>query len=150
MADQPPLSPNPFGTDAPTEDRVGLAVGSVLTAVAASVAWFAVLTFMVAGLRPTAGPAQIDTSAGYVNLFLYGLLGGLAFTAVTAWFLMSPIDSTFRRGGLSIVAAFLGFVVSMGITFLTNEFLGGTALLGVALVALALAVFFGRRIRAAG
>ena len=63
---------------------------------------------------------------------------------------MSPIDSTFRRGGLSIVAAFLGFVVSMGITFLTNEFLGGTALLGVALVALALAVFFGRRIRAAG
>ena len=62
---------------------------------------------------------------------------------------MAPIDSTFRRGGLSIVAAFLGFLVSMGITFLANELLGGTALLGIALVAMALAVFFGRRIRAA-
>ena len=51
MADEPPRSPNPFGADAPTEDRVGLAAGAVLTAVAASVAWFAVLTFMVAGKK---------------------------------------------------------------------------------------------------
>ncbi len=149
MADEPPVSPNPLGADAPTEDRVGLAVIAVLAAVAAAVAWFSILTFMVSGLRPTGGPAQIDTSAAYVNLFLYGLLGGLMCTGATAWFLMAPIDSNFRRGGLAIVAALFGFLVSMGVTFLANELLGGTALLGVALVGLVVAVVLGRRARAA-
>lgn len=150
MADEPPVSPNPLGAEAPTEDRVGLAVTSVLAAVAAAVAWFSILTFMVSGLRPTSGLAQVDTGAAYVNLFLYGLLGGLMFTGATAWFLMSPIDSSFRRGGLSIVAALFGFLVSMGVTFLTNELLGGTALLGVAVISLVVAVALGRRARAAG
>ena len=150
MANAPPPSPNPLGADAPTEDHVGLAVRAVLAAVAAAVAWFSILTFMVSGLRPIGGPVQIDTSAGYVNLFLYGLLGGLMFTGVTAWSLMAPIDSNFRRGGLAIVAALLGFLVSMGVTFLTNELLGGTALLGVAAAGLGLAVFLGRRARATG
>lgn len=146
---EPPVSPNPFGADAPADDQVGLAVRAMGAAMAASVVWYCILTFLTAGLRPANGPAQVDPSAGYVNLFLYGILGGILFAGLVAFLLMAPVASYFRRGGLAIVATLAGFLLSMGVTFLTNELLGGTALLGIAGLAAVGALLLARSARAA-
>ena len=151
MGNPPPASPNPFGADAPTEDRVGLAMAAVGAAAAAAVAWFAVLTFLVARMRdPTVtSAATVNPNAGYVNLFLVGIPIGLLVAGLVGWMLMAPIHSNFRRGGLAIVGALAGTCLAMMLTFTAHAALGSGALAALAVLALVVAMRLGGRARRA-
>lgn len=151
MTHTPPVSPNPFGPDAPTEDHVGLAVAAVGTAAAVAVAWFSVLTFLVARMRDPAvtSAATINPDAAYVNLFLGGIPIGLLVAGLIGWVLMSPIASNFRRGGLAIVGALAGTCVAMMLTFTAHAALGSGALAALAVLALVVALRLGGRARRA-
>lgn len=151
MGSPAPLSPNPFGADAPTEDRVGLAVSAVGASAAMAVAWFSVLTFLVARLRDPSvtSAATINPNAGYVNLFLVGIPVGLLVAGLMGWVLMSPIESNFRRGGLAIVGALAGTCLAMMLTFTAHAALGSGALAALAVLALVVALRLGGRARRA-
>ncbi len=149
MTQTPPVSPNPLGLDAPTEDRVPLAIAAVGTAAAVAVSWFSLVTFATAMLRDQAVTdiSAVDPSAAYVNILLYGIPAGLAMAGVTGWILMRPIDSLFRRGGLAVVGALAGTVLAMMLTFTAHAALGNGALIGLAVLAAVAALRLGGRAR---
>ena len=144
-SDEPEFSPVP--SDAPTEDRIGTAMLSMGSAAAASVTWFAILTFI--GARLAAGStaqsvAQINPNAGYVNFLVYGAVLGLGLTGVSAWLLLAPIPSTYRRGALAMVAALGGTSLAMVATYMVDQLIGRMALIGLAVFSLAIAFWLGR------
>jgi len=149
----PPASPNPLGDLAPKVDLVPLAGWSVAAGIAAAVAWFAALTYltsrMIAG-STIASPAQVDPNAFSTNFLVYGALLGMAFGATVSWTLMREVASRYRRGGLSLVAAFAGAALGIVLTAVTEHALGPTALLGLLVLALAIAVWLGNKARVAG
>lgn len=149
MTPTPPSSPNPLGLDAPTEDRVPLAIAAVGAAAAVAVSWFSVVTFATATLRDQSVTeiAAVDPSAAYVNILLYGIPVGLGLAGVTGWMLMRPIESLFRRGGLAVVGALAGTVLAMMLTFTAHAALGSGALIGLAVLAAVVALRLGLRAR---
>jgi hypothetical protein len=149
LTDSRPASPNPLGLDAPTEDRVPLAMAAVGTAAAVAVSWFSLVTFATVMLRDQTATeiAKVDPSAAYVNILLYGTPLGLALAGVTGWLLMRPIDSLFRRGGLAMVGALAGTVLAMMLTYTAHAALGSGALIGLAVLAAVVALRLGIRAR---
>jgi hypothetical protein len=144
--DAPEFSPLP--PDAPKEDRIGTALLSMGAAAAAGVVWFSGLTLMVTRLRAGSTARtldQVDPHALYVNFAAYGTVLGLGFIGVTAWTLLAPIPSTYRRGALSMVAALGGTCVAMGATFLSHAVAGPGALVGLGIASAILALFLGRQ-----
>jgi len=102
-------------------------------------------------VRPsTPGPTMAAGPAFY--LLVFGTLGGLVLAGVVAWGLLPPIISTYRRGGISIVTAF-ATVLPMLLCMVANQLAGRAGLVGLAVLALALAIGLGtqaRRVGAAG
>ena len=146
MPDEPEFSPLP--SDAPTEDRIDTAMLSMASAAAGSVAWFAILTWI--GSHLAAGTtahsaADINPEAGYVNYLVYGTVLGLGLTGVTTWMMLAPIPSTYRRGALAMVAALGGTSAAMVATYMVDQLIGRTALIGLAVIAAAAALGLGRR-----
>jgi len=113
-----------------------------------AVAWFAVLAALTlrlganAPLGPTGRP---DPDALHVNLFLAGIPLGILATGLTAWLLMRPIMSLWRRGGLSMVSALGGLSAAMLVTFLARESGGMIALAATAVIAVVGAIAVARR-----
>ena len=145
MADErPEFSPVP--SDAPTEDRIGTAVLAMEAGAAAAIAWFAALTFIQTRLlvdSTVTTVAEIDPRSFDVNFMVYGSVLGIAFAGFTTWLLMASVPSSYRRGGLSMVAALGGTVLGAMLTVPGRSV--PTALLGLAVAAGALAAWFGRR-----
>jgi hypothetical protein len=79
-------------------------------------------------------------------LLLGGTLAAMGASALAAWFRLAPIDSYYRRGGLSMVCGFGTFVVAV-LAAPLHHFLGSRGLLGLALVSLAGLAVLGRRLR---
>ena len=84
-----------------------------------------------------------------VDIVIYGTVASVFLAGVVAWTLMKPIDSNYRRGGLAMVSAFAGFLLSVILTMLVRGLLGDAAIPGLAVVGMLVAVFFARRARAA-
>jgi hypothetical protein len=144
--DEPEFSLLP--PDAPKEDRIGTAMLSMEAAAAAGVVWFSVLMLIVTRLRAGATAQtleQIDPHALYVNVGAYGTMLGILFIGVSAWTLLAPIPSAYRRGALAMVAALGGWCIAMGATYIANATMGPGALIGLAVAAAALSLFLGRR-----
>lgn len=144
--DEPEFSPLP--PDAPKEDRIGSAVLSMGSAAAGGVVWFSALTLIVTRMRQgyTAQTIeQIDPHAGYVNVAAYGTMLGVAFIGISAWTLLAPIPSAYRRGALAMVAALGGWCIAMAATYLAHSTAGPGALIGLGVVAAALSLWLGRR-----
>ena len=137
---------SPLPPDAPTEDRIGTAVLAMEGGVAAGVAWFAVLsyaqTFLVANVTATK-VEELDPHSFDVNFMAFGLVMGIAFAGCVAWALMGSIPSSYRRGGLSMVAALVGTVLGTGLTTIAR--VRPILLLILAVIAGALAIWVGRR-----
>jgi hypothetical protein len=149
VTDRPEFSPLP--PDAPTVDRISTAMLSMGSAAAAGVAWFSVLTLAVIRLRPDAAPqtaTQVDPSSLYVNVAAYGTMIGVAFIGITAWRMLAPIPSRYRRGALSMVAALGGWCVAMAATFLAHVAAGGPGLIGLAVLSAIVAIWLARRAKA--
>lgn len=75
---------------------------------------------LVDALRPTQGSGNLDQS---FYLLIGGTLAGILLAAVSAWGLLAPIGTGYRRGGLSIVCAF-ATVLLMLLCIPVNQFLG--------------------------
>jgi hypothetical protein len=87
-----------------------------------------VITATVLGvdaLRTDSGPANLNRS---FYLLVAGTLSGILLAAYVAWHLLAPVDSTYRRGGLSIVSAF-ATIALMLICIPIHQLLGRTGLL---------------------
>jgi hypothetical protein len=141
---RPEFSPVP--DDAPTTDRIGTAVLAMEAAAAAAIGWFALLAYVQTRLlvgSTARSVSEIDPHSFDVNFMVYGSVVGLAMAGCTSWLLMGSIPSSYRRGGLSMVAAFAGSVVGAMITVPGRR--APLSLLAVALVALGAAVLLGRR-----
>ncbi|MES2123394.1 MAG: hypothetical protein V4503_01775 [Gemmatimonadota bacterium] len=151
MTSTPPTSPNPLGDSAPTEDRVGLAANAMAAAMAFSVAAIALVTWATARAAASSGITSrenvVDGLA--LNLLIYGTTLSVFASAGLAWWLMRLVGSTYRRGGLAIVAAFAGFLLSVILTMAVRGLLGTTALLGLAVLAALTGAWFVGRVRAA-
>jgi hypothetical protein len=144
--------PPPLVSDAPSTDQVGLAVRAVGAAFATAIGWLGLVTWGTAQLRGDAAPTSasaIDPGAAHVNLLLYGLTAGLAITGLVGWLLLRPVESGFRRGGLTMVGVLGGVSLGMLATFLGNQLGGPSALLGLGIAFLVLAVFLARAARRA-
>lgn len=151
MTSTPPTSPNPLGEDAPTEDRVGVAANAMAAAMAFSIAAIAVVTWATARAAANSGVTSRETIVDglALNLLIYGTTLSVFASAGLAWWLMRLVGSSYRRGGLSIVAAFAGFLLSVILTMVVRGLLGSTALLGLAVLAAVVGGWFVGRTRAA-
>jgi hypothetical protein len=88
--------------------------------------------------------------AGNLNAALYllfaGTLSGVLGAAGVAWWLLGPITSTYRRGGLAMVAGF-ATVLLMLICIPIHQLLGRNGLLGLFTLCLLAAILLGRHAR---
>jgi Na+/H+ antiporter NhaC len=88
-----------------------------------------------------------------LNLALYllfgGTLGGILAAAGMAWWLLGPIESTYRRGGLAIVCGF-ATVLLMLICIPVHQFLGRSGLFALMAMCTVAAALLARRARRVG
>ncbi|HEV7365892.1 MAG TPA: hypothetical protein VGN76_08595 [Gemmatimonadales bacterium] len=94
-------------------------------------------------MRTDQGPRHLDLS---FYLLVGGTLAGILLAAYSAWHMLAPVGSTYRRGALSIVAAFTT-VLFMLICMPVHQLLGRTGLLGLLAVCGAAALILARRVR---
>lgn len=145
-----PLSPNPLGDAAATEDQVGLAVAAIAAGLALAVTLLSLLTWWTYRLAMASGIdrlEQLAPDAAQVNVITYGIPFTFACTGALAWWLMRPITSTYRRFGLTMVAVLGGFVAGAIVTALVRELVGAQLLPGGAVVGALLTLLAVRRAR---
>jgi hypothetical protein len=126
-------------------DPVSLVAAALGAGLAAGLALVGVTVAALAALRPPAGAGEPALGAPMV-LLLAGTLGGLLLAGVVVWRLLAPVQSTYRRGGLALVASFATVVV-MQIYRPLDAAYGVPALLAVAALAGLTAWLLGRRAR---
>jgi hypothetical protein len=129
-------------------DPIGLAAAAVSAGVSAGLALISATVASVGLVRSPAAGDGPDLGAPFV-LLLAGTLGGLLLAGGTAWGLLAPVGSAYRRGGLAMVCAF-ATVVLMLVTMPLNHSLGRPGLLGLAVVAAAASLLLARRARRLG
>jgi hypothetical protein len=123
----------------------------VLLAMGSGVAFgLAVVSATVIGvdtLRSAASSAEPALGAPLYLLF-FGTLAGLLVAGVVAWRLLSPVLSTYRRGGLSIVSA-LATVLAMLLCIPVHQLSGRSGLAALGALALLVSFFLARGARRA-
>ncbi len=79
-----------------------------------------------------APPSDKPVASGIApDLLLFGVIGGAFLAGGLAWWRLAAIDSTFRRGGLSLVASVATMVVAIAATPVYHAF-GRNGLLALA------------------
>jgi hypothetical protein len=126
-------------------DPVSLVAAALGAGLAAGLALVGATGAATAALRPPAGTTEPALGAP-LYLLLFGTLGGLVLAGVVAWWLLRPLQSTYRRGGLALVSAF-ATVVLMQIYRPLDAAFGVPALLVAAVLAGVLATLLARRAR---
>ena len=139
--------PVPQSTNLPiVRDFVPLAfstVGfSILLGTAIMSGFLLINRALVQDLPQSATPDVNQPAA--VALFA-GSLCTLIVPALVAWALLSPVDSAYRRGGLSMVAGFGAILVSLA-SIPLNEFFGMGGLVGLLATSLAGCTLLGRKV----
>jgi hypothetical protein len=86
-------------------------------------------------------PAALDPA---LYLLFGGTLGGILAAAGTAWWLLRPIESTYRRGGLAMVCGF-ATVLLMLICIPVHQFLGRIGLIALLALGTVAATLLARR-----
>ena len=122
-------------TAAPGDDLIGLAIRSVALAIAAGTALVALTLWGVQRLLAGAPVSDLPVVNGPAPiLLLLGTLGALCLSGGVAWQRLAPIDSYYRRGGLSILSAFGTFLMAV-LAAPLHYFAGAYGLLALALAA---------------
>jgi len=93
------------------------------------------------GQSPSLNPA--------LYLLFGGTLGGILAAAGMAWWLLGPIESTYRRGGLAMVSGF-ATVLLMLICIPVHQFLGRSGLFALMAICAVAAALLARRARRVG
>ncbi len=116
-------------------DHVGLAFRAITAGTLAGVAFVAAMMWTYRALQASGtAPSAPTAHDPIVNLVLFGWLGGAAAGALTAWLVMRPIASAYRRGGLAMVAGFATLLVSF-VTAPVDSLFGRGGLVGLMAVA---------------
>jgi hypothetical protein len=126
-------------------DPVSLTAVALSAGLSAGLALVGATVAALAALRPPAGTTEPALGAP-LYILLFGTVGGLVLAGVVAWRLLSPLQSTYRRGGLALVSAFATVAVMQIYRPLDAAF-GFPALLVAAAIAAALAWMLARRAR---
>ena len=107
-----------------------------------------VITATVLGVDALRSGQSADLSPALYLLF-GGTLGGVLAAAGTAWWLLGPIESTYRRGGLAMVCGF-ATVLLMLICIPVHQLLGRSGLFGFMALCTVAAALLARRARRVG
>lgn len=94
----------------------------------------------------TTSPGNLDAS---FYLLVGGTLTGILVAAYAAWWLLVPVGSAYRRGGLSIVCSF-ATVLLMLVCIPVHQLLGRIGLLGLLSLSILTALILARRARRLG
>ena len=130
---------------ATNEDLVGLAIRSVAVAIARGTAVVALTLWGVQRLLAGAPASDSPVVRGPAPLLLlFGTVGALCLSGGVAWRRLAPIESYYRRGGLSIISAFGTFLMAV-LAAPLHHFAGPAGLLALALAAGATAAMLSRR-----
>jgi hypothetical protein len=124
-------------------DPIRLALRAMGAGVAFGVAVISVTALGVDLLKR--GNPSADLGAPLYLLF-FGTLAGLVLAGVVAWRLLSPVHSTYRRGGLSVVSG-LATVLPMWLCAAANQMAGRAGLIGLGVAALSLSLLLARGAR---
>jgi hypothetical protein len=128
-------------------DPIRLALRAMGAGVAFGVAVISVAVLGVDLLKRGTQSATPDLGAPLYLLF-FGTLAGLVLAGVVAWRLLSPVQSIYRRGGLSVVSG-LATVLPMWLCAAAHEVAGRAGLGGLAVAALVLSLLLARGARRA-
>jgi hypothetical protein len=82
---------------------IRLAVSALATGIVLGLLVITATVIAVDALRPAAAPS--DPGPRFY-LLIGGTLGGIALAGFVTWLLLTPIASSYRRGGLAIVSGF--------------------------------------------
>jgi hypothetical protein len=104
-----------------------------------------IITGTVIGVDALRGHSPSDVNPALYLLFA-GTLGGVLGAAGVAWWLFGPIASSYRRGGLAMVAGF-ATVLLMLICIPIHQLLGRSGLVVLFSLCLVAAILLGRRAR---
>jgi hypothetical protein len=126
-------------------DPVALAATALGAGLSAGLALVGATVAALGAMRPPAGAPDPALGAP-LYLLAAGTLGGLVLAGVVTWRLLSPLESTYRRGGLALVSAFATVLV-MQVYPLLDAALGTAALVASAALAAAAAWLLARRAR---
>lgn len=103
----------------------GIALG---TTVVSGALW---LLRMVQAASPPATGLDFGSAPGMI--LMGGTAGGMIAAAMGTWLALRPLRSTWRQGGLGMVAAFATVVTSL-LALPVDQYLGRWGLLGLALL----------------
>ncbi len=92
-------------------------------------------TVLGVDLLRAAAPSDGPQLGAPLYLLFFGTLAGLLLAGVVAWRLLSPILSTYRRGGLSVVSG-LATTLAMLLCIPVHQLAGRGGLVGLGAVAL--------------
>jgi hypothetical protein len=126
-------------------DPVSLVAAALGAGLSAGLALVGATVAATAALRPPAGTTEPAVGAP-LYILLFGTVGGLLLAGVVAWWLLRPLESTYRRGALAMVSAF-ATVVLMQIYRPLDAAFGVPALLGGTVLAAGLSWLLARRAR---
>ena len=124
-------------------DPVSLVAAAVGAGLSAGLALVGASVAGMAALGPPAGTTEPSLGAP-LYLLLLGTVGGLVLAGVVTWWLLRPLQSTYRRGGLALVCAFATVLIMQVYRPLDAAF-GVPALVMAAAAAGALALLLARR-----
>jgi hypothetical protein len=108
----------------------------------------AVITMTVLAVDSLKSIQPAGTNSALYLLF-GGTLAGILAAAGTAWWLLGPIESTYRRGGLAMVSGF-ATVLLMLICIPVHQFFGRTGLVALMAACALAASLLARRARRLG
>jgi hypothetical protein len=126
-------------------DPVRLALLAMGSAVAFGLAVVSATVFGVDLLRPAAPSTALGAP---LYLLFFGTLAGVLLSGIVAWRLLSPILSTYRRGGLSVVSG-LTTVLAMLLCIPVHQLAGRRGLAALGGLALLVSLFLARGARRA-
>jgi hypothetical protein len=126
-------------------DPIRLAVLAMGSAVAFGLATVTATVLGVDLLRAGV-PAEPVRGGAPLYLLFFGTLAGRCRAGAVAWRLLSPILSTYRRGGLSLASTFATVVVML-VCIPVHQLAGRAGLIGLGVAAFLASLLLARRAR---
>ncbi|HWN19514.1 MAG TPA: hypothetical protein VNO19_11415 [Gemmatimonadales bacterium] len=125
---------------------LGFLAAALASAVLTGLTGITATVLIADALRSRNGAANVELR---FYLIAGGTIAGLVLAAFVAWRLLEPIASTYRRGGLAMVAAFATVVLMLVCTGVFQLFgrAGLLSLLGFSAVTSTLLAFQARRLK---
>jgi hypothetical protein len=143
-APDPPLTSISGEPLDPSVDLVRVAARGLLAGILAGVGAAALVLASVRFLLRGAAPSEVPETGAAFFVLVIGTLSAMAFGGAVAWRGLAPVASPFRRGVLSMIAAFATFVGALLATPI-HYFLGAPGLVALAGVSLLAAFALSRR-----